>query len=74
MMRRMTGATQIKSRFTGGTIRAFMWPSWSTIQLKEGLGTKARVRHVEMHIESEDIGQTCCKGSETPVSWDRQQQ
>lgn len=27
-----------------------------------------RVRHVVMHIEVQDIGRTCCRGSEIPIS------
>ena len=38
------------------------------IQLKEGSGVRCRVRHMEMHIESEDVCHTCCRGSEIPVS------
>lgn len=45
-----------------------MWSSWNTIQLKEGLGGRGRVRHVEIHIESQDIGCTCCRASEIPIS------
>jgi len=42
--------------------------SWNTIQLKEGSGARGRVRHMERHIESRDIGCACCRGSEMPVS------
>lgn len=32
------------------------------------LGARVRVRHVEVHTKSQDIGHTCCRGSEIPVS------
>lgn len=66
----ITGAAADNIRFAGDTT-AFMWPSWNTIQPKEGSGARGRVRHMEMHIESQDIGRACCRGSEIPVSAER---
>lgn len=66
-MGKITEADADNIRFAGDTA-AFMWPSWNTIQLKEGSGARGRVRHMEMHTENQDVGRTCCRGSEIPVS------